>query len=543
MGETFGPSQRFTMDWSNIDGSTENIVLGESGNPYSPYYPRPVERLLQRPYLCASVHASRGQRQRAAHAAPVAMKEAGNRESGEVRVTGARSNLRPGERIHRRPSGLIICLAAFIATIARYDLGQFVRSRFRFPSGFVDRCAGSLAARSLLSALGAQSQLGCRRTAFRFLSAADVDAWRGVRHDLSVEGCAARNLLFLPRRDRTGDARTGAPVRVERGPATLAGCAALFSGYSMFTAYERSAFGELAGGFWIPLLLLLILRDRNPQGSVLRRALRWICRPARAGDCGRVALECPLGVMASYLLAAVALVVALIRRHGPRFFVPRRCGTGHWPLRLLSCSRSRGAALGADPQAVDDPGLAIENSFLFARHADPNLELHDVELLRVSIIAVIMLGIAFLWHVCRVAAGKLPRSRAVDPARADSGRGSLSAVPHFAATMECPAEAALPAVPVAMAGCAGSPWRSSSPPRCGPRGDGYATRDRGLLRLLFSAITALRCSSSTSAVMRKIGLGMLGHIAAAKDSKALMSTHRRARTTRSSRSACPMRAW
>jgi len=34
----FGPSQRFTMDWSNVDGSTEDIVLGESGNPYSPYF-------------------------------------------------------------------------------------------------------------------------------------------------------------------------------------------------------------------------------------------------------------------------------------------------------------------------------------------------------------------------------------------------------------------------------------------------------------------------------------------------------------------------
>jgi penicillin amidase len=38
VGRTFGPSQRFTMDWSNIDGSTENIALGESGNPYSPYF-------------------------------------------------------------------------------------------------------------------------------------------------------------------------------------------------------------------------------------------------------------------------------------------------------------------------------------------------------------------------------------------------------------------------------------------------------------------------------------------------------------------------
>jgi len=38
VGRDFGPSQRFTMDWSNIDGSTENIVLGESSNPYSPYF-------------------------------------------------------------------------------------------------------------------------------------------------------------------------------------------------------------------------------------------------------------------------------------------------------------------------------------------------------------------------------------------------------------------------------------------------------------------------------------------------------------------------
>jgi penicillin amidase len=38
VGRAFGPSQRFTMDWSKIDGSTENIVLGESGNPLSPYF-------------------------------------------------------------------------------------------------------------------------------------------------------------------------------------------------------------------------------------------------------------------------------------------------------------------------------------------------------------------------------------------------------------------------------------------------------------------------------------------------------------------------
>lgn len=38
VGRSFGPSQRFTMDWSNVDSSTENIVMGESGDPLSPYY-------------------------------------------------------------------------------------------------------------------------------------------------------------------------------------------------------------------------------------------------------------------------------------------------------------------------------------------------------------------------------------------------------------------------------------------------------------------------------------------------------------------------
>ncbi len=38
VGRDFGPSQRFTMDWSDIDASTENIVMGQSGDPVSPYY-------------------------------------------------------------------------------------------------------------------------------------------------------------------------------------------------------------------------------------------------------------------------------------------------------------------------------------------------------------------------------------------------------------------------------------------------------------------------------------------------------------------------
>ncbi|MDW5264152.1 MAG: penicillin acylase family protein [Edaphobacter sp.] len=38
VGRSFGPSERFTADLSNLDNSTLNIVLGESGNPASPWF-------------------------------------------------------------------------------------------------------------------------------------------------------------------------------------------------------------------------------------------------------------------------------------------------------------------------------------------------------------------------------------------------------------------------------------------------------------------------------------------------------------------------
>jgi penicillin amidase len=38
VGHTFGPSERFTADFANLNQSTLNIVLGQSGNPDSPYF-------------------------------------------------------------------------------------------------------------------------------------------------------------------------------------------------------------------------------------------------------------------------------------------------------------------------------------------------------------------------------------------------------------------------------------------------------------------------------------------------------------------------
>jgi penicillin amidase len=38
VGRGFGPSERMTVDFSNLDASTFNLVLGESGQPFSEHY-------------------------------------------------------------------------------------------------------------------------------------------------------------------------------------------------------------------------------------------------------------------------------------------------------------------------------------------------------------------------------------------------------------------------------------------------------------------------------------------------------------------------
>lgn len=211
--------------------------------------------------------------------------------------------------------------------------------------------------------------------------------WKGVELAITCSFLAATGLAT----------RMLARQVLPDGPATLAGCAALFSGYSMFTAYERSAFGELAGGFWIPLLLLLVFRDRHPQGSVWRRAFDGSATLLALVIAGAWLSNAPLGVIACYLLAAVALTVALLQRSWApvvRSAMAVALGLGLSAFYLVPAAvEQRWVQI---RQATDDPGLAIENSFLFGRHADPNLELHDVELWRVSAIAVLMIALTFL---------------------------------------------------------------------------------------------------------------------------------------------------
>jgi hypothetical protein len=181
----------------------------------------------------------------------------------------------------------------------------------------------------------------------------------------------------------------------EDAAATLAGCASIFSGFALFTAYERSAFPEFMGGVWLPLLLLFTLRDRDPAGSLVRRAFDGSTAPLALMLAGAWLSNPPLGVMASYLLAAVALLWAMLNRSWApmlRAAVAAVLGLGITAIYWIPAAMERRWV--DIRQAYDDPGYNFENSWLFARHSNPALALHDTVLHTASIIGVSMIAIA-----------------------------------------------------------------------------------------------------------------------------------------------------
>ena len=212
-------------------------------------------------------------------------------------------------------------------------------------------------------------------------------------------------------------------------PATLAGCVAIFSGFTLFTAYERCAFPEFAGGFWLPLILLYVLRDhsgvphdRGPHGQVLvrgvdvpriwgrgsdpeltsgaspsliRRAFDGSTAPLAIALAGAWLSNLPLGVIAGYLLAGVALLWAIVNKSWApllRATVATILGLGLAAIYWVPAAFQRHWV--DISQATQDPGFNFENNWLFSRHANPLLAMHDAVLHQVSWIAVSMIAVA-----------------------------------------------------------------------------------------------------------------------------------------------------
>ncbi|MGB0065216.1 MAG: 6-pyruvoyl-tetrahydropterin synthase-related protein [Terracidiphilus sp.] len=220
-------------------------------------------------------------------------------------------------------------------------------------------------------------------------------------------------------------------------PATLAGCTALFSGYALFTGYERGAFPEFAGGFWLPLIVLFVLRDRpgsgcrvphvariwgrgndpelltEPSHSLFRRVFGSSTALLAVALAGAWLSNLPLGVMAGYLMAGVALVWAVVRRSLIpllRALVAAVLGLGLAAIYWLPAAFERNWV--DIKQATQDPGYNFESNWLFARNANPLLALHDVINRQVSWIAVSMMAVAAVCFAIGYFRGTLPTGKA-----------------------------------------------------------------------------------------------------------------------------------
>ena len=258
--------------------------------------------------------------------------------------------------------------------------------------------------------------------------------------------CTHRTDVSVPRRNRSCHARPGPPGTSAQASATLAGCIAIFSGYALFTAYERSAFAELAGG-------VLVSADAHARPARSRK------EPVRFDRCallavrrvfdGSVLLPDPGGCR-RVALQRSSRRDALLHAGGGR--VDRRPASHSWvPVLRAGIAVALGIGLAAFylvpaaweqrwvaiRQATDDPGLLIENSWLFARHAEPT-----------SPPARCRVAPRFVhrgahdrdhsdWRPHYAAAAKPPcRDHLVDPPRFHSSRRSASAASRFAASVE-----------------------------------------------------------------------------------------------------------
>ena len=206
---------------------------------------------------------------------------------------------------------------------------------------------------------------------------------------------------------------------VSESAATLAGCIVVFSGYALFTAYERSAFAELAGGVWIPLVLKYALRERLRSTAVAVERALWrsifngSMAPLAIAIAGSWLSNPTVGVMACYTLAAIGLVMIVFRRSWQtliRVAAGATLGLGLVAIYVLPAAfEQRWVDI---HQVTEDPGQTLENNWLFAQHADPSLALHDQVLHTASIIVVEMLTLTFAALLVCWLRRRLPYTRA-----------------------------------------------------------------------------------------------------------------------------------
>jgi hypothetical protein len=165
--------------------------------------------------------------------------------------------------------------------------------------------------------------------------------------------------------------------------ATLAACAYMLNPYALFVAYERTAYGELAAGIWLPLIILFGLRGLfglRRRNSLIPLALSiaaiWLT-------------NAPAAVMSCYLLAMIAIWISITRRQWQPILqsaVGLLLGLGLSAFYLAPAAYER---RWVDIARAIGEEMRIEDSFLFAHTGGA---FHDQVLRTASWIVLLMLA-------------------------------------------------------------------------------------------------------------------------------------------------------
>ncbi len=189
--------------------------------------------------------------------------------------------------------------------------------------------------------------------------------------------------------------------------ATLAGILAAATPYAFFVAYRRSALSELAAAAWIPLLLLYAWRKPPESGKKRLLPIPYSLIPLSLVLAAAWLTNAPTGVMASYLLAFAALSAAILDKKW-------------WPIQRAAIAAPLGIGLAGfylipaaweqrwiDVRQALDVGMRVQDSWLFAHHADPSMALHDHVLAIASTLVVLTSALALIGLLIALRRGNL----------------------------------------------------------------------------------------------------------------------------------------
>ncbi len=166
-------------------------------------------------------------------------------------------------------------------------------------------------------------------------------------------------------------------------PALLAGCFAIFSGYNLYEMYHHGDFALMFGGLWVPVLLWFWLKGSLAPGPLLGLITDRYVLALTLVLAGTWLSNTPLGLMATYMLSALACLAAFQSRSWAplaRAFLAIGLGLGLAAFYLIPAAREQ--------HWVDilklfaTPDHLIENRWITSELANPKIHLFPSQRIR-----------------------------------------------------------------------------------------------------------------------------------------------------------------